>query len=200
MEMVLYRNISRISRGLLLITLYLIFFPIPARADIFTYIDRNGIIHFTNVPTAADCRVFIKEKKAKIRYSVPDLYDHFISAAAENHGVSFSLLKAVIKAESDFNPMAVSPKGAVGLMQIMPQNFQLLNVSDPYDPWENIMGGAEYLRYLLDIFDGELSLALAAYNAGPTRVQRCKGIPPIRETKEYVQRVMKYYQYLLSRK
>lgn len=197
MEMVLYRNISR---GLLLITLYLIFFPIPARADIFTYIDGDGIIHFTNVPTAADCRVFIKEKKAKIRYSVPDLYDHFISAAAENHGVSFSLLKAVIKAESDFNPMAVSPKGAVGLMQIMPQNFQLLNVSDPYDPWENIMGGAEYLRYLLDIFDGELSLALAAYNAGPTRVQRCKGIPPIRETKEYVQRVMKYYQYLLSRK
>jgi soluble lytic murein transglycosylase len=197
MKMVSQRNIRR---GSLLIMLYLMLFSFPASADIFTYIDGEGVIHFTNVPTAADCRVFIKENKGKIRYSVPDLYDHFISAAAENHGVSFSLLKAVIKAESDFDPMAVSPKGAVGLMQIMPQNFQLLNVSDPYDPWENIMGGAEYLRYLLDTFDGELSLALAAYNAGPTRVQRCKGIPPIRETEEYVQRVMKYYQYLLSRK
>lgn len=180
---------------------FLVATPCLARADIFTYIDGDGVIHFTNVPTSNNCRVFIKENKGKIkRYSVPDRYDHFISAAAENHGVSFSLLKAVIKAESDFDPMAVSPKGAVGLMQIMPENFQLLNVSDPYDPWENIMGGAEYLRYLLDTFDGELSLALAAYNAGPTRVQRCKGIPPIRETEQYVQRVMKYYQYLMSRK
>jgi soluble lytic murein transglycosylase len=197
MAMVSRRNFLR---GVLLIILFMILFSFPARADIFTYIDSDGVIHFTNVPTAADCRVFIKENKGKKKkYSVPDRYDHFISAAAENHGVSFSLLKAVIKAESDFDPTAISPKGAVGLMQIMPENFQLLNVSDPYDPWENIMGGAEYLRYLLDIFDGELSLALAAYNAGPTRVQRCKGIPPIRETEEYVHRVMKYYHYLMSK-
>lgn len=186
---------------LLILLLYVLLFSFPARADIFTYIDGDGVIHFTNVPTAGNCRVFIKENRGDLRrYSVPDLYDHFISAAAENHGVSFSLLKAVIKAESNFDSNAVSPKGAVGLMQIMPENFQLLKVSDPYDPWENIMGGAEYLRYLLDTFDGELSLALAAYNAGPTRVQSCKGIPPIRETEEYVQRVMKYYQYLISKK
>lgn len=187
--------------SLLILLLYVLLFSFPARADIFTYIDGDGVIHFTNVPTAGNCRVFIKENRGDLRrYSVPDLYDHFISAAAENHGVSFSLLKAVIKAESNFDSNAVSPKGAVGLMQIMPGNFQLLKVSDPYDPWENIMGGAEYLRYLLDTFDGELSLALAAYNAGPTRVQSCKGIPPIRETEEYVQRVMKYYQYLISKK
>jgi len=187
--------------SLLILLLYVLLFSFPARADIFTYIDGDGVIHFTNVPTAGNCRVFIKENRGDLRrYSVPDLYDHFISAAAENHGVSFSLLKAVIKAESNFDSNAVSPKGAVGLMQIMPENFQLLKVSDPYDPWENIMGGAEYLRYLLDTFDGELSLALAAYNAGPTRVQSCKGIPPIRETEEYVQRVMKYYQYLISKK
>jgi hypothetical protein len=187
-------------RSAILIIFLLVLFSFPSRADIFTYVDSDGVIHFTNVPTAADYRIFIKENKGKKKkYSVPDLYDHFISAAAENHGVSFSLLKAVIKAESDFNPKAISPKGAVGLMQIMPENFQLLNVSDPYDPWENIMGGAEYLRYLLDTFNGELTLALAAYNAGPTRVQRYRGIPPIRETEEYVHRVMKYYHYLISK-
>ena len=105
------------------------------------------------------------------------------------------LVKAIIKAESDFNPKAVSQKGAMGLMQIMPENFQHLDIEDPFDPRENIMGGTRYFRYLYDRFDGKLALSLAAYNAGPTAVDNYnKTIPPYRETEQYVQRVMDYYR------
>ena len=127
---------------------------------------------------------------------VPDKYDHFIMAASERHGIEFPLLKAIIKAESDFNPKAVSKKGAKGLMQIMPFNFKALKINDPFDPWENIMGGTTYFKQLLDRFEGKLKLALAAYNAGPQRVEESGSIPPIKETEEYVRRVIKYYRSL----
>ena len=119
-----------------------------------------------------------------------------IDEAARRHQVSPELLKALIKVESDFNPKAVSRAGAVGLMQIMPENFAALRIEDPYDPWENIMGGTRYLTQMLKRFRGRLHLALAAYNAGPTLVERYNRIPPIRETEEYVEKVMKYYQAL----
>jgi len=99
-----------------------------------------------------------------------------------------------MKAESDFNPKAVSKKGAKGLMQIMPSNFKALGIKDPFNPRENVMGGALYLRQMLDRFNGRIHLALAAYNAGPDRVVRSGGIPPIRETEDYVKRVMEYYR------
>jgi soluble lytic murein transglycosylase len=99
-----------------------------------------------------------------------------------------------MKAESGFNPKAISKKGAKGLMQIMPSNFRALGIKDPFNPRESIMGGALYLRQMLDRFNGEVHLALAAYNAGPDSVDRSGGIPPIRETENYVNKVMKYYK------
>jgi soluble lytic murein transglycosylase len=107
--------------------------------------------------------------------------------------VAFSLIKAVIRAESAFDPRAVSRKGALGLMQIMPQNLVTFQVDDPFDPWQNIMGGVRYLKSLLQRFDGQVPLALAAYNAGPQAVDAYRGIPPIPETETYVKRVMKFF-------
>ena len=166
-------------------------------ADIYMYIDQNGIVHFTNAPTrsAVEYRLFIEEDRNRAAYLYsPDQFDAYIREASDLHGVSFPLLKAVIKAESDFNPKAISKKGAMGLMQIMPKNFEALNISDPFDPWENIMGGARYLRKMLDRFNGKLSLSLAAYNAGPTTVERYNNqIPPFKETEDYIERVLSYY-------
>jgi len=106
------------------------------------------------------------------------------------------LLKALIKIESDFNPLAISHAGAKGLMQIMPENIKALNIKDPFDPWENIMGGARYLKQLLKRFNGELHLALAAYNAGPNAVESYQRIPPFKETEDFVKKVLEYYSLL----
>jgi soluble lytic murein transglycosylase len=168
---------------------------LPVEADIYRYIDENGVMHFTNVPTSSiqNYKLFLKEKpQITHRYSTKK-YDELISDASERHGVSFSLLKAIIKAESDFDPHAVSKKGATGLMQIMPENFKPLGIRDPFDPWENINAGARYFKQMYDRFKGKLALSLAAYNAGPTAVDRYKTIPPYEETEEYVRRVLKYY-------
>jgi soluble lytic murein transglycosylase-like protein len=104
-----------------------------------------------------------------------------------------------MKADSDFDPRAVSEKGAKGLMQIMPFNFKALGIQDPFDPRENIMGGALYMRQLLDRFNGKVLLALAAYNAGAESVDRCNGIPPIPETENYVYKVMEFYELFSKR-
>ena len=116
----------------------------------------------------------------------------YISEAARRHGISFSLIKAVIKAESNFDPHAVSSSGACGLMQIMPKTAKGLGISNSFDPRQNIFGGARYLKNLLTQFDGSLRLALAAYNAGPARVESLKRVPPFKETRSFVQRVMQY--------
>jgi soluble lytic murein transglycosylase len=168
---------------------------LPVEADIYRYIDGNGVMHFTNVPTSSiqNYKLFLKEKpQITNRYST-EKYDSLISDASERHGVSFPLLKAIIKAESDFDPHAVSKKGATGLMQIMPENFKPLGIRDPFDPRENINAGARYFKQMYDRFKGKLALSLAAYNAGPTAVDRYKTIPPYEETEEYVRRVLKYY-------
>jgi soluble lytic murein transglycosylase-like protein len=108
--------------------------------------------------------------------------------------VDHALVKAVIKAESNFNSKAVSRKGAKGLMQLMPRTASSLQVSDCFHPEDNIDGGVRYLRYLMNVYDGNLPLALAAYNAGEKAVARYRGIPPYAETKTYVRRVMRYYE------
>jgi len=169
----------------------------PIRADIYMYVDRDGVVHFTNAPTASenDYRVYVKEKKVySSQIYSPQSLEDYIRQASDLYGIAFPLLKAIIKAESDFNPRAVSKKGAMGLMQIMPENIKAMNISNPFDPLENILGGARYFREMLDRFEGHLSLSLAAYNAGPTAVERYNNqIPPYKETENYIERVLKFY-------
>lgn len=177
--------------------------PMPLHADIYMYVDEEGVSHFTNICTSGKYRLFLREKPSQrtpVARWTPgsaeqlNRYDSHILRASKKHGVDFHLLKAIIKVESDFDSRAVSDKGAVGLMQIMPENFSLLNLRNPYDPGQNIMAGTRYFRGLLDQF-GELKLALAAYNSGPGLVEKLGSIPPIRETEEYVRKVLKYYAY-----
>ncbi len=125
--------------------------------------------------------------------SLTSAYNRIINKKSDQYRIESSLLKAVIKVESNWNSKAVSHAGAMGLMQLMPGTAYDLKITNPFNPEDNIDGGARYLRYLLDRFDGNLSHALAAYNAGPTRVKRHRGIPPIKETQQYVKRVLAIY-------
>jgi soluble lytic murein transglycosylase-like protein len=124
--------------------------------------------------------------------SAPTQYDEAIRIIADGYDVEYALVKAVIKAESGFNHLAVSPKGAQGLMQLMPATAAEVQVQDAFSPQENIAGGVKYLRQMLDRYAGNLALAVAAYNAGPTRVDQAGGIPDIAETREYVAKVLRY--------
>jgi soluble lytic murein transglycosylase-like protein len=173
----------------------LLFFPSFLSADIYMYVDENGVRHFSNVPTTGKFKLFLKKKKAS-RFTMgrsTTRYDRLISSASRKHKVAFPLVKAVIKAESDFNPRAVSRKGARGLMQIMPENNSALNIANAFDPAQNIMGGSYYLKKLLIRYKNRLALALAAYNAGPEAVDRYRQIPPFGETQAYVRKVMGLY-------
>ena len=179
-------------------TLLFLMTPVSAvYADIYRYIDENGVMHFTNTPTSnvQEYKLYIREKATlSTKFYAPDKFDRYISDASAQTGVDSRLLKAMIKAESDFNPRAVSKKGAMGLMQIMPENFKMLDLQNPFDPWQNIRAGARYFQQLYQRFNGKLALSLAAYNAGPTAVDRYKRIPPYKETEEYVRRVLRYYR------
>ncbi|MGQ9556452.1 MAG: lytic transglycosylase domain-containing protein [Desulfurispora sp.] len=124
----------------------------------------------------------------------PGYWEELFQEAAARYDLDPALLKAVARAESSFDPQAVSPAGAAGLMQLMPATARALGVTDVFDPRQNILAGARYLRQLLDRFAGDLPLALAAYNAGPGAVERHGGIPPYRETRQYVSRVLKFCQ------
>ncbi len=119
-------------------------------------------------------------------------YDHWIRVACRKHSLDPALVLAVIHAESQFDPLAVSPKGAVGLMQLSPVVTRELGINDPFDPQLNIDGGVRYLKDLLDTFDGDQKLALAAYNAGPTQVHRHNGVPPFKDTQKYLKQVFRY--------
>jgi soluble lytic murein transglycosylase-like protein len=174
--------------------------PTPVLADIFLYVDKEGVMHFSNAPTHNRYRVYMKERAGhpaeveKIAKPDTDKYDHLISESCGLHGVDFALVKAIIRAESCFDPYAISSKGAEGLMQLMPETSKKLNVANPFDPHENIKGGVKYLKYLLDRFNSDLRLSLAAYNAGETTVAQVNGVPNYRETKSYVAEVLRYYK------
>lgn len=178
-------------------TLFIFTSILCGHADIYSYIDSDGVLHFTNVPTSSNYKFYLSENPSKVSSKyLTSKYDHFISEASIKYGVSFPLLKALIKVESNFDPKAVSKAGAMGLMQIMPENFDALKITNPFNPRENILGGTLYLKQLMIRFEGKLPLVLAAYNAGPNRVARYKKIPPIKETKNYVKKIMEsFYLY-----
>jgi soluble lytic murein transglycosylase-like protein len=165
---------------------------LPVLADIYCYRDENGVMHFTNVNTESRYRLYMRtSQKDPIEYIKE--YDGIIDQASRRFGIDSALIKAVIKAESDFDHQAVSRKGAQGLMQLMPDTADEMRVQDPFDPAENIFGGARYLGLMLRRFNNDHQLALAAYNAGPENVETYKGVPPFPETKAFIKRVMEYY-------
>ena len=160
-------------------------------ADIYVYHDNRGVVHFTNVPTQPVYRPFLLLHRS-LRGKESAEFDRLIAAACRRYGVEFALVKAIIKAESAFDPLALSPAGARGLMQLMPETAALHGVTNIHTPRDNIEGGVRHLRLLLDRFRGNLVLTLAAYNAGAEAVTYYNGVPPYQETREYVQRVLQY--------
>jgi len=168
-----------------------------AHADIYKYVDKEGVLHLTNVPSDHNAKyvMIMKEKRILFQPNIDvNKYDDLITKAAYKFKLDSALIKAVIKAESNFNHQAVSPVGAQGLMQLMPKTASDLKVEDCFHPEKNIEGGARYLRYLLNTYKGDLTLALAAYNAGEKAVAKYNyNVPPYRETQNYVRRVLSFY-------
>jgi soluble lytic murein transglycosylase-like protein len=175
--------------------------PRYVKADIYRYVDEDDIVHFTDAPTDKRFKVFMrdlkkdKELRTKLKYASsvnPAEFEQLIKTCSAKYGVNSCLVKAVIHAESGYNPNAVSSKGASGLMQLMPGTAKSLKVADRFNPKDNVEGGVKYLRFLLDTFRGDVSLAVAAYNAGLNKVAKYGGIPPYNETRTYVNRVLSY--------
>lgn len=169
----------------------------------------DGGKQFTNAPISSKCVVFKTQRpspftggsssgwsgeRRRSGYWSAASYESKIEHFGRRYQIDPHLIKAVIKTESDFDRYAVSRRGARGLMQLMPETARELQVADPFNPSQNIEGGTRYLRYLLDTFEGDLTLALAAYNAGPTLVKRVQRVPRIPETISYVKRVLGFYQ------
>jgi soluble lytic murein transglycosylase-like protein len=165
-----------------------------AAKELYRYTDSQGVVHFTD--RQKDDRYVLMARPRGASYHRPTrskVYDAVITTAALTYGVPAALVKAVIAAESAFDARAVSPKGAMGLMQLMPATAADLGVHEPFRAADNVHGGTRYLRTLHDRY-GDWTRTLAAYNAGPTAVDRYRGVPPYRETREYVERVLSYYR------
>ena len=202
------KTVSFIS---LLSALLMVLMLMPeANAGMYVCIDSAGKAHYTNIISSGNCRPLrgttgiskrpggaparrsttLRQRRKKNSSS----YDHHISRSSQRYNVDPYLIKAVIKTESNFDCYALSRQGAQGLMQLMPATARELRVRDPFNPHQNIDGGTRYLRSMLDIFDGNVPLSLAAYNAGPTLVKRINRIPRIPETIRYVQKVLAAYK------
>lgn len=171
---------------------------LPASAQIYSWRDAEGVLVVSDRPRpdGGDMDTFEVPKAPTVRATRPSrlparaaAFDEVIEAQAAEQGLPPDLVRAVIQAESGFNPNAVSVKGAMGLMQLMPATATELGVTNPFHPEQNIRAGVAYLRQLLDRYDSDVSLALAAYNAGPGAVERYSGIPPYRETRDYVKKI-----------
>jgi soluble lytic murein transglycosylase-like protein len=171
--------------------------PSTARADGFSYVDRDGREHVVTTDAAAPSAAADSPPLSRPRGPGPGedgfVYDPFIDEAAHLYGLPRELLCAVMKVESGGNPTAVSSSGALGLMQLMPSTAADLGVTDAFDPRQNVLGGARFLRILVNTFVGDLHLALAAYHAGAGRVQRSGGMPDIPATRKYVAAVLSTY-------
>lgn len=170
--------------------------PYNAEADIYMRVGKNGTVHFSNVPVSNSYNVYMRTKNYNHSTYTSFghvLYKRIILKASKKFRVSPKLIEAVIKVESGYDRSAVSDKGAEGLMQLMPQTQRMLNVSNPFNPAQNIYGGTEYLKSLIMKYGGNVKLALAAYNAGSKAVNKYGGIPPYQETRNYVRDVLNYY-------
>lgn len=179
------------SVSIIVIFAFLFFFR-HAESDIYRFKDENGVWHFTNVRSDPRYRLYIREGGLKAEQYIIS-YDAIIRKAAEQFDVEAHLIKAVIMAESAFDPNAISKSGAQGLMQLMPPTADDMRVHDPFDPEENILGGTRYLSILLKKFKQNKRLAIAAYNVGAKIVAHHNSVPPIPQTKRFVDKVMKYY-------
>jgi membrane-bound lytic murein transglycosylase MltF len=171
-----------------------------SRADIYKYVDDNGVECYTDTPIDKKADKIYRDKSTTstnvVRVKSEDTSDFhsIIHEKAETYDIDPSLIEAVIETESNWNSMAISRKGAMGLMQLMPSTASDMDVRNPFNPEENIEGGTKYLKYLLNRFKGDLTLALAAYNAGPNAVEKYGYIiPPYNETRQYVSKVLSLY-------
>jgi soluble lytic murein transglycosylase-like protein len=184
--------------------------PQRARADIYRFVDRDGVEHYTNIqPNARGWQRVLRTSNARrgpranvagtVMPPDPDRvrrYDMHIREAARLYVLPEEFIRAVMHVESNFYKEAVSSKGAIGLMQLMPGTASEMGVVDPFDPRQNVLGGARFLRVLANRFGGDLMLTVAAYNAGQGAVEKYGGIPPYAETRQYVQAVLtSYYAY-----
>jgi soluble lytic murein transglycosylase len=185
---------------LTMVCLFLLFGPVvaPVRGEIYQFVSPDGVIHFTNVPTDPRYRRMTEESPSARRQVRSEVQATILSEARQ-HQIDPALIKAVIKVESDFDPYAISPAGAIGLMQLMPATLVTLDVRNPFSVRENIAGGVRHLRDLLDRFGGSLTLALAAYHAGAERVEQYGHVPPIEQTHRYIRKVMAAYQTYLKK-
>jgi len=172
-----------------------------ASAQVWVFTDERGNLHFSDVrqhmgyrPFESTPKVANQDRKVEPPGHVSFRYDPLIELASQTHKLSPALVKAVIHAESRFHEKAISRAGARGLMQLMPATAGELGVDDPFDAWQNIEGGTRYLGQLVRRFEGDIHLALAAYHAGAANVQRYGGVPPYRETRRYVKRVLTLYR------
>ncbi len=192
------RLVGALSCGLLAVLMALLAWVEPVRAQVYTYVDENGITVFTdrkpdtsryrvrNLGCFGTCRTGVDWEKTPL---FNGSFEAEINAASDVFGVDPALVRAVVHAESWFQPDAVSHAGAQGLMQLMPDTARRFGVVNPFDPVDNITGGVAYLAWLLAEFDQDLTRVLAAYNAGENAVRRHQGVPPFAETREYVRRV-----------
>jgi len=182
-------------------------FASVACADIYRYVDGDGNVYYTNVPSDSRYRIHRRVDERNVITSAfarnvihydPGLrnrYDQDIEVAAREQGIDPALVHAVISAESGYNPIARSPSGAAGLMQLMPETARRFGARNPLNPAQNIRAGVRYLRMLMDLFDNNLELVIAAYNAGENAVIRAgHKVPPYSETMIYVPRVLEYYR------
>ncbi len=188
----------------------LLLVPAVARGgDVYSYVDADGVVHFSNAPSDGRYRKVTRTSDVAGVYRAPPRpradgaamrgdtagYDPHLRTSAEKYRIPVELLRAVMAVESNYNARALSEKGAVGLMQLMPRTALDMYVGDIWDPAQNIDGGARYLRYLANYYQGDVVKTLAAYNAGPEAVRRAGGtVPNIPETREYVRRVLALYQ------
>ena len=178
-----------------------LFLAVPGEAQIYTRRNEKGVVEATNVPAARGYRLtypgkgtLIHSTEYRLRRSYNGEFDQHIAAATSAYKVDLELVRAIIQVESDFDNLARSSKGAMGLMQLMPATARRFGVGDPWNPRQNIFGGVQYLRFLLDMFSGDVSLALAGYNAGERAVEKYRGIPPYAETRNYVKKITSVYR------